>query len=172
MTRLPYPKKHELNSKATAIYNEILKSRGEVDAPFKALLHSPEILRRTAMLGTYLRFESSLPNWARELVIVTTAHEQHCAYEWRDHQPKALDAGVRQETLDILQNGTAPSGLTDVETILVEVVIELIRFKKLNAKTFNLTIDEFGIGGLADIVVLAGYYSFLAGVINTFELAP
>jgi len=41
--------------------------------PFTFLLHSPEVARRVAHLGAYLRFETNLSPVERELAICTTA---------------------------------------------------------------------------------------------------
>jgi len=46
---------------------EIVASRGGLGLPFELLLASPEVARRTASLGEYLRFHSELAADLREL---------------------------------------------------------------------------------------------------------
>ena len=171
MLRLPELSRDDLTIEARRIFDEIVESRGEVDAPFRALLHSPEVLRRTADLGAYLRFESSLPPWVRELVILTTAHVHDCQYEWTDHEPKAIEAGVRYQTLRIIKKDRAPKGLAQGEGVVVGFVLELLRCHRVNEQTFRKALDRFGAKGVTEIVATLGYYSMLAGVINAFEIS-
>lgn len=168
--RLPELSRDDLTNEARRIFDEIVESRGEVDAPFRALLHSPELLRRTADLGAYLRYESSLPPWVRELVILTTAHVHDCQYEWTDHEPKAIEAGVRYQTLRIIEKGEAPKGLAQGEGVVVGFVLELLRCHRVTERTFRKTLNRFGAKGVTEIVATMGYYSMLAGVINAFEI--
>ena len=53
-------KKEDLPPEHQSIYDAIAQSRGVVGGPFLALLHSPELAGRTAHLGSYVRFQSSL----------------------------------------------------------------------------------------------------------------
>ena len=48
------------------VFDEIVASRGSVRGPFGILLHSPELARRAAAVGGYLRYESALEPRLRE----------------------------------------------------------------------------------------------------------
>lgn len=170
MLRLPELSRDDLTKEARRIFDEIVESRGEVDAPFRALLHSPEVLRRTADLGAYLRYDSSLPPWVRELVILTTAHVNECQCEWTDHESKAIEAGVPHQTIRIIEKGEAPKGLAQGEGIVVGFVLELLRCHRVTERTFRKTLNRFGEKGVTEIVATMGYYSMLAAVINAFQI--
>ena len=60
-------KKEDLAPEHQPIYDAIAASRGVVGGPFLGLLHSPELAGRTAHLGSYVRFESSLDHKLIEL---------------------------------------------------------------------------------------------------------
>ena len=53
-------KKEDLAPEHQKVYDAIAQSRGVVGGPWLALLHSPELAARTAHLGGYVRFESTL----------------------------------------------------------------------------------------------------------------
>ena len=55
------------------IYEAIAQSRGAVGGPWLALLHSPELAQRTAHLGSYVRFESTLERKLIELAALVAA---------------------------------------------------------------------------------------------------
>src|SRR5215813_9613883 len=66
-------KKEDLAPKHQPIYDAILQSRGAVGGPWLALLHSPELAQRTAHLGSYVRFESTLDRKLLEFTALVTA---------------------------------------------------------------------------------------------------
>ena len=81
------------------VWTRIAKSRGSVVGPFAALLHSPVLADRTAELGAYIRFDSTLSAIDRELVILSVARVFDCRFEWAYHVREARKAGVRTEAI-------------------------------------------------------------------------
>ena len=76
-------------------FDHIAASRGgRMIRPFAAMIHRPQIARAAADLGAVIRFESTLSDHDREVVICTTAIERDCPFEWESHTPIALKAGV------------------------------------------------------------------------------
>jgi 4-carboxymuconolactone decarboxylase len=53
------------------VVDAIATSRGSVGGPFSILLHSADTAERTAHLGAYLSYESTLPKTNKELAIIT-----------------------------------------------------------------------------------------------------
>ncbi|HSF60012.1 MAG TPA: carboxymuconolactone decarboxylase family protein, partial [Candidatus Binatia bacterium] len=78
-------KKEDLAPEHQGVYESIAASRGVVGGPFIGLLHSPELAGRTAHLGSYVRFESSLDHKLIELTALATARELECKHEWIAH---------------------------------------------------------------------------------------
>src|SRR5256885_12408714 len=85
---------------------------GRVAGPFSVLLHSPEVAKRAAHLGAYIRFESPLAGAERELAILATARAMDCRYEWAAHVPLAKKAGVRAEALAAIRARQVHGSLT------------------------------------------------------------
>src|SRR5688500_11965892 len=105
MTRIPQlTNRDQVAAEAWPIFDAITASRGNVRGPFSVLMHSPEVAGRTAHLGTFVRFESSLPPAIRELTVMTAARESECAYEWAAHAAAARDAGVGVETIEAIKH--------------------------------------------------------------------
>ena len=94
--------KNELSAENEEIFDSIASSRGRISGPFSVLLHSPEIAGRAAHLGAYIRFESLLDDDEREVAIITAAREMNCNYEWAYHVPMAIQSGVSQDVVDII----------------------------------------------------------------------
>ena len=171
MTRIPRIRKREdIAEGGQAAYDEIRGSRGEVSGPFSVLLNSPEMSRRAAHLGAYIRFESSLPADVKELTILVTAREWDCQYEWTYHEPEARKAGVREEAIMAVRDRRAPSGLSDEEAVVCNYVLETMRQHNVSQGVYEAAFARFGAQGVADLTVTTGYYALLAGALNTFEV--
>ncbi len=128
--------------------------------PFAAMLHRPEIARATADLGAVIRFGSTLSDHDRELVIVTSAIERECDFEWESHRPLAVDAGVDEETLDAV---ATRSEITDaVDAGIVRFVRSLCRTGTVDDETFGEMSTRFGEDGVVELAAIVGYYSMLA----------
>src|SRR4026209_422622 len=87
-------KKEDLAPGDQPIYDSIAKSRAVVRGPFLALLHRPELAARTAHLGSYVRFESSLEPKIIEWAALVSARELQCKHEWAAHVNHAQKAGI------------------------------------------------------------------------------
>src|SRR5690606_4741153 len=79
------------------IHDYLKETRGAVRLPFSAVLNNPELTYRIAHLGSFIRFESVLPDRARELAILATAREVDARFEWAGHYRIAKEAGVTEE---------------------------------------------------------------------------
>ena len=92
-------KKEDLAPEHQKVYDTIAQSRGVVGGPWLALLHSPELAARTAHLGGYIRFESSLDHKVIEFTALVSARELECKHEWAAHIMHGEKAGIPMETI-------------------------------------------------------------------------
>jgi 4-carboxymuconolactone decarboxylase len=173
MTRIPLiDSKEPLAAEHQGIYDAIAKSRGTVRGPFLALLHSPELARRTADLGAFVRFESELDPKTLELATLVVAREADCSFEWAVHVEHAAEAGVPRETIRAILERKAPEGLSADDAQIVIYVHELLRAHRVSEPTFQTLIGRLGVRGLVELTAAIGYYAMLACTLNAFELAP
>lgn len=171
MTRIPQvTTKDDVAPEHHAIFESIASSRGRVGGPFAVLMNSPEVAGRAAHLGAYIRYESVLSDADRELAICTTSREWDCSYEWSAHAPLALEAGVRQEAMDIVANRGPLESLTEDEAAIVRYGRELLRDRRVSDATFKAAHDRLGDKGVAELTATFGYYSMLACALNSFEV--
>ena len=169
MTRVELIESREqANPEQQEVFDHIASSRGgQVGRPFAAMLHRPGIARAVADLGTVIRFQSTLSDRDRELVIVTTAIERDCDWEWQAHRPLASDAGVSQETLE------AVAGRSEIvderDAPVVAYVRSLARTGKVDDATFDGAHSLFGETGVVEVTAIVGYYTLLAMLMNAVE---
>ena len=173
MARIPLiAKKDELPVEHHAAFDLIAQSRGQVAGPFGVLLHSPEVAKRAAHLGAYLRFESALSATERELAILATARAMDCRYEWAAHVPLAKKAGVRGEAIAAVRDRRAPAGLMPGEAEVVGYVEALLRAHRVDASAFAALRERLGVRALVELTATTGYYSMIACTLNAFDVPP
>jgi 4-carboxymuconolactone decarboxylase len=166
MPPIPPAKMTDAQRKAV---EEFAAARGGsgVGGPFVPLLRSPEVMSRARAMGDYLRFKSVLPPRLSEFVILITARQWTQQYEWDAHHRLAIQAGLREEVARAIAEGRRPSAMTEDEESLYEFLNELYRTQGVSDPTYARVVARFGEQGVIDTLGLAGYYSFLAMVLNT-----
>jgi 4-carboxymuconolactone decarboxylase len=146
---------------------EFVAARGQPTGPWIALLRSPELMTRTRGLSDYLRFESILPGYLREFVILLTARQWGQSYEWNAHLPLAIDEGFSPEMARAIAEGRRPEGMVDEEAILYDFCMELQRNHGVSDATYERAVERFGEQGVIETVSLVGYYTMVAMILNT-----
>ena len=112
-------------------------------------------------------FESVLPGWLREFVILMTAREWAQNYEWNAHYPIAIDEGFSPEMARAVAEGRRPEGMVDEEKILYDFCMELQHNHGVSDATYERAVSRFGEQGVVEIVSLMGYYTMLSMISNT-----
>ena len=108
MARLPNLTRDQLQEADQKYFDEIASSRGSVRGPFGVLLHSPKLAALVAATGHYVRFDFDIPEALKEAVVITTAREIKSGYEFSAHARLARNAGVSEDTIRAIAQGTAP----------------------------------------------------------------
>jgi 4-carboxymuconolactone decarboxylase len=170
MSRNPGLTRDDLSEEGRRVYDEIVATRGEVDEAFQILLPRPELLRRIAHLGTYIRFESSLPAPIRECIVLATAREIESEFEWASHEPQARRAGVSDETIRAIKAGEMPSAASQGEWAAVRFVYESLRHHRVTDGTFRALVDAFGLEGATEAAATLGFYSMLGNILIAFDV--
>jgi 4-carboxymuconolactone decarboxylase len=145
----------------------IAEGRKTLRGPFHMLLRSPELGDRVQNVGRYLRFENTLPNAVKELVILVTARHWDAQFEWTVHRGFALDAGLPPAVCDAIGSGQKPSGLTPEQQAAYDYASELLATKGVSDAVFARARQFFGEAGVVELTVCIGYYGLIGLVLNT-----
>ena len=165
--RMPPLPKEQLTEEQAQALAEFVAARGQPTGPWNVLLRSPELMKRTRGLSDYLRFESPLPGYLREFVILMTARQWGQSYEWNAHYPLALDEGFSAEMAQAIAEGRRPEGMVEEEAILYDFCMELQRNHSVSDATYERALERFGEQGVVETVSLVGYYTMIAMILNT-----
>jgi 4-carboxymuconolactone decarboxylase len=165
--RLPPLPREALTEAQKEASNRFASARGQQPfGPFVPLLRSPDLMLAAQSMGDYIRFKSPLPPKIREMVILLTCRAWAQEYEWAVHYPLALQAGLPHEVADAIVNGRRLHGIDEEEEAAYELVFESLYNKRVSDPTWRRATQAFGDSGVVDLLGTAGYYSFLAVVLN------
>ncbi len=170
MARLNDITREQLTPEHQGFFDSIASSRGSVRGPYGVLLHSPDLAARVAHTGTFVRFGLDITEAQREIVICATAREIRQQYEFSAHARLARQAGVSDDVVRAIANGTAPEGMTGIEASLVKYVQELAQNHQISDETFNAVSNHFGTEKTVGITALIGHYMLVGQVLSAFEV--
>ena len=143
--------------------------RGEVRGPFIALLHNPAIAKHLQSLGEQLRWKSKLPQKLVELAVLITARKWTCQHEWFIHAELARKSGLDGAIIDAIRERREPPAKGD-EALVYEFCRDAHATGRVGDKAFAAVQDRFGLDGAVELLVLSGYYTMMAMVLNTAGL--
>jgi 4-carboxymuconolactone decarboxylase len=154
-----------------------------VDAPgsgveplglFRTLAVHPELMSRMRPLGAGLLGHPTVQPLEREIVIHRISIRAGADYEWGVHAVALAPAvGLSDEQIV----ATAVSGADDpawseLDALLIRLADELHETATVSDALWDLVTSEWSPSQLLELVVLAGWYRLLAGVINAARVAP
>ncbi len=143
--------------------------RGEVRGPFIALLHNPAIARHLQSLGEQLRWKGKLPQKLVELAVLVTARKWTCQHEWFIHSELARKAGLDAAIIDAIRDRREPPAKGD-EALVYEFCRDAHATGRVGDKAFEAVRARFGLDAAVELLVLSGYYTMMAMVLNTAGL--
>jgi len=163
MPRLPQIKdKASLPEPNQEVFDYLVQTRGAVSPGYSVLLNSPDLAGRIAHTGSYVRFESTLPDRMRELAALTASAEMANLYERGIHAAEAEKLGVPQSTIDAIIHLKPLEDVPPEDSLPVRTARELLRVHELSNATFEDARAQLGDQGVVDLVGNVGYYTMLA----------
>lgn len=174
--RLPWPRPDELDEPRRRVYDAIAggpraagpqsfrltDDDGRLEGPFNAMLVSPGVGMALQDLGAAVRYRTSLSDRAREIAILVLAALRRSDFEWYAHERVGRRAGLTEDELGALLLGEEPDGLSESELAVLRTTTALATTGDLDDDEFARAAATLGREGIAELVVLVGYYDLLA----------
>lgn len=164
-----------LDSNDKSIYEAMVAKRKSEGAPFggpyAALMNHPELCQKVEALGFFLKFKGHLPREVYQFVVLTVARETKASFEWADHVEHAKTAGVPEEVLEMVRihgiTGTFPMPYK----IAAQVLEATLVWQNIPEKAQSAAINNFGMYGFIEIVVLSGFYQMFSAINQGFDIS-
>jgi len=143
--------------------------RGTVPANVVAWLPSPELARRAAALGEFVRYQTSLGPRLSELAILVVARHWSCAYEWAVHAREASAAGLDAAVIDAVARDAMPV-LSGSDAVVHAFARELVDTGRVAGALHARAVVALGEAGVVELVGVVGYYTLVAFTLNAGDV--
>lgn len=170
-SRLKLPEPSLLTPAQQLVFEDIVRTRGNVEGPFLAWLLSPGLADPAQKLGAFCRFGTTLSHVETELLILYVAAHYACTAEQQIHEPIAQKAGLSSELIAAIRTGGVPPLATSRQRLLADVTIELLDTKTLQETTYSKASSQLGEVTLVEVVGVIGYYAMVAYTLNAFSFS-
>ena len=160
----------QLTSEQKTIFERLVAGRGRILGPYRIWIHSPTVASGMEQIGTFLNKRSSLSEREVEMVIVMIATHWRGDYVQTAHVRMGKKVGLSQAVLDALIAGTEPP-LTDAhEKAVHKFATAMIASRKVPDAEFAEIEKTLGRPGIAEVLVLIGYYTSVAMAMKVHEV--
>jgi 4-carboxymuconolactone decarboxylase len=169
-SRLPLPDVDRLDPPQQAVYVSIMATRGNLNGPFLAWMHSPALASHAEKLGAFCRYQTVFELVESELLILLVAAHFRCLGEQQIHEPIAEQAGLSADQIaDIRER--RPVRLASARLTLIHALAEeLLESNRIGDRLYEAGIRGLGSQGMVELVAIVGYYSLVAMTLNAFDM--
>jgi 4-carboxymuconolactone decarboxylase len=172
-SRLPLPKREELDGEALNIFDKLLDPKGGslvgLKGPGGIRLHSPRASEAAQPYHKYFRGGEPFGGEILEIAIMITARELNNQFEWAAHERAARNVGISQDVIDIIYRKPL-NGASETQAAIIQFGRELFRNWRVTPDTFATALKLFGNRQLVDIVSLMGQYAATAVLLTSFDI--
>jgi AhpD family alkylhydroperoxidase len=148
----------------------ILKERGRISHLYKVLLNSPDIAQGWESLLTAVRNRSSLPASLKELMILRVAVLNRAQYEFDAHRPHAINAGVSEEQIQLIQQDKITSGFTELEILVIEFTDVMTRDIQVPDALYSSVKAHFNDREILEVVTTIAAYNMVSRLLTALHV--
>jgi 4-carboxymuconolactone decarboxylase len=150
----------ELSEKQLGHVRPFVGPKGQLPNIFGVLLRNMELFEAWARFGTYTMSGSRIDAQLREVLVLRTAANVKCDYEWHHHRRLALAVGLTDDVIDGIRGATPLAA--ENQNLMVRCADELAADAMLSDVTWRELVDGFGEAYAMDVVFTVGAYTALA----------
>jgi len=146
----------------TRVFEELLAGRGRILAPYKIWIHSPTIASGLERIGTFLNNHASLSTREVEIGVLLIARHWQADYVLQAHVREGKAVGLPDEVITAICEGADPKLTDPHEQAVHDFARALLSGSKLSDAEFGAIEQVLGRAGIAEVLVLIGYYTSVA----------
>lgn len=168
--RIPPATRAPLGTLVAALAGRV--TRTEPHRVFTTLARHRRLFRRWLPLGAGLLLRAELPRRDAELLILRTAWNCGCWYEWVQHAGLAASHGLSQGVIEAIPDWRVSGGLSARQRSLLAAADELHGRQVITDATWTLLAAELSASQLIELCFLVGHYEMLAMTLNSLGVRP
>ena len=170
MARIPLLQKPDVDPMVDVIYQKIEDSNNKVINLLKALAHSPKVCRDWHRLGVTLLLKGKLSPKLRELAILRVGDLAQATYEWTQHVPIGLMAGLTQKQIDDLPNWETSTEFNEEEQAVLRYTDEVAQQIRASEEAFGAIKTFFDHQEVVELTVTIGYYGMVCRTLEALQI--
>jgi 4-carboxymuconolactone decarboxylase len=170
MSRILEVSPNQLTPEQSKIFDQLVAGRGRILGPYKIWIHSPTVASGMEQIGTFLNKRSSLSEREVEMVIIMIARHWQGEYVQAAHVKLGKQVGLPAGAIDALVAGDDPKLADPHEAAVHKFAAALIASRKLPDAEFAQIEKTLGRNGVAEVLVLLGYYTSVAMAMKVHEV--
>lgn len=170
MAKIPYPRIEEMPPKIREFYEKIKANSPYILNVNLMMAHSAAAARELVRLGNRLLTQADLNPRFRELAIIRVSQLCGSRYEWAQHVPIALKAGLSLEQIEKMATWRDSDLFTESDKVVLAFTEEVVRDSRPKEETFRKAAQFLDETGLVELTISIGYWSMIAKFLKTFEI--
>jgi alkylhydroperoxidase family enzyme len=148
---------------------QIEKERGRVIKLYGMLLNSEPVARGWLGFLTAIRQQCSLSADIREAVILRIAIINQAPYEFAQHVPYALKAGISQEQIDAIKAGSITTSAPRLDAALA-YASESTTHIRITSACFEKVRTHFNNTEIVELTATIGAYNMVSRFLEALEI--
>jgi 4-carboxymuconolactone decarboxylase len=143
---------------------------GGLEGPFNAFLLQPGLGLALQALGSAVRYETTLPDRAREIAILVVAVHRDSSFEWYAHEAVGRHVGLSDVELEGLRRHDYDVFTDHSERVVAQTCHALLENGDLVDRDYAEAVDTLGLPRVFELLTLVGYYETLALQLRVFRV--
>ena len=170
MSRIELLPKTPTDPQLEEMFNEVLGRWPRVPNLYRTLGHSPDMLRGWLDIAWTLRLKAKTPRRVRELIILEGARVSRSGYEWAQHVPMALEAGVTQAEVDSILSGNWSGTLSAAERAALQMAREVTEGPAASEACITELKAYYSDPEVIELVLTATFYVCVARTLMSLDV--
>jgi 4-carboxymuconolactone decarboxylase len=170
MNRLIDLPPEQLSDEQKTVFEKLTAGRGRILGPYKVWIHSPTVAAGMEHIGTYLNKRGALSTREVEIGILVIAQHWNADYVRQAHIRAGKAAGLSDEIIDAVLAGRDPKLADPHERAVHRFAAALVGGAKLSDAEFAAIEQVLGRDGIAEVLVLLGYYTSVSLAMKVHEV--
>ena len=151
-------------------WKKITDKGGRILNLYKTMANSPQVGSRFLKLGNAILFKGVIAPNLRELAILRVGNLNRAIYEWTQHVPIALRAGVRQAQIDALPQWEQSSEFNGIEKAILKYTDEETLNIRVKDETFAAVRAFLTEEGIVELTTTIGFYGMVCRILETLQV--
>ena len=170
MARVRILQNEEAPAKSKAFLEKIEENGAAVLNLYRTLAHSPSTLTNTVKLGKVLLDQAELSPQLREMVILRIAILLGSQYEWNQHVPIALGAGVTQQQIDSIHIWPESEHFDKKERAVLRYADQVTLNIRATDRAFGTLHRYLSERSIVELTASIGYWGMIARLLEPLEV--